>query len=91
MSAPSSLPQQKATLWTQSDAHVYAVIDASQVPGLPEVLLKADILGWDCLHRGVRRDADLDRPAGGSLLEPGQRRLDPGAHLGIRGQDGHGR
>lgn len=53
MSAPSSLPQQKATLWTQSDAHVYAVIDASQVPGLTEVLLKADILGWDCLHRGA--------------------------------------
>lgn len=53
MSAPSSLPQQKATLWTQPDAHVYAVIDASQVPGLTERLTLADIKGWDCLHRGA--------------------------------------
>ncbi|MES2089103.1 MAG: DUF4123 domain-containing protein [Pseudomonadota bacterium] len=53
MSAPSSLPQQKATLWTQPDAHVYAVIDASQVPGLTERLAHADIQGWDCLHRGA--------------------------------------
>lgn len=53
MSTPSSLPQQKATLWTQSDAHVYAVIDASQVPGLQAMLGQANIRGWDCLHRGA--------------------------------------
>jgi hypothetical protein len=53
LSAPSSLPQQKAALWTQPDAHVYAVIDASQVPGLTALLTQADIKGWDCLHRGA--------------------------------------
>lgn len=61
MSAPSSLPQQKASLWTQPDAHVYAVIDASQVPGLTALLVKADTKGWDCLHRGALPPDEADK------------------------------
>lgn len=61
MSTPSSLPQQKATLWTQPDAHVYAVIDASQVPGLLAQLAQADIQGWDCLHRGALPPDEADQ------------------------------
>lgn len=49
----STLPQQKASLWTQTGARVYAVISAAEVPGLLNQLTPQNVAGWDGLHRGA--------------------------------------
>ena len=49
----STLSQQKASLWTQTGARVYAVISAAEVPGLLAQLTPQNVAGWDGLHRGA--------------------------------------
>lgn len=49
----STLSQQKSSLWTQTDARVYAVISAAEVPGLLNQLTQQNVAGWDGLHRGA--------------------------------------
>lgn len=45
--------QLAAALWAGPGARVYALIDGLALPGLPERLAPADVLGWDCLARGA--------------------------------------
>lgn len=49
----STLSQQKASLWTQTGARVYAVVSAAEVPGLLNELTPPNVAGWDGLHRGA--------------------------------------
>jgi Domain of unknown function (DUF4123) len=48
-----SYAQLKAALWARQGVRVHAVLDGRVVPGLPGLLEKADLLGWDCLERGA--------------------------------------
>ena len=53
MATAFSYPQLKAALWAERDARVHAVIDGLVVPGLPQRLGAAELVGWDCLQRGA--------------------------------------
>lgn len=53
MASALSPAQQKAALWADPGVRVHAVIDGLVMPGLPERLAAADVLGWDCLARGA--------------------------------------
>jgi hypothetical protein len=48
-----SYAQLKAALWARQGARVHAVLDGRVIPGLPTLLEKADLPGWDCLQRGA--------------------------------------
>lgn len=57
----STLSQQKASLWTQTGARVYAVISAAEVPGLLTQLTPQNVAGWDGLHRGALPPDEADK------------------------------
>lgn len=57
----STLSQQKASLWTQTGAHVYAVIAGAEVPGLLTQLASPNVAGWDGLHRGALPPDEAER------------------------------
>lgn len=57
----STLSQQKASLWTQTGARVYAVISAAEVPGLLSQLTPQNVAGWDGLHRGALPPDEADK------------------------------
>ncbi len=44
--------QIRSALWDRPDRRVHAVVDGGAVPGLPERLVAAQTVGWDCLQRG---------------------------------------
>lgn len=48
-----SYAQLKAALFARDGGRVHAVLDGRVVPGLPALLEKADVAGWDCLERGA--------------------------------------
>jgi hypothetical protein len=48
-----SYAQLKAALFAREGGRVHAVLDGRVVPGLPGLLEKADLGGWDCLERGA--------------------------------------
>lgn len=61
MASALSPAQQKAALWAESGIRVFAVVDGQALPGLPELLSAADVLGWDCLARGALDQAAAQR------------------------------
>ena len=50
---PLSYAQLKAALFAREGGRLYAVLDGRVVPGLPGLLEKAELGGWDCLERGA--------------------------------------
>lgn len=66
----SSLAQQKASLWTGTSAQVYAVLDATQVPGLLERLQSPEVGDWDCLQRGALSPEEAAQAAYLVKLDP---------------------
>lgn len=48
-----SYAQLKAALWVRPGVRVHALLDGRVVPGLPGLLEKAELGGWDCLERGA--------------------------------------
>lgn len=53
MSSAFSPAQLRASLWAGHGVRVHAVVDGLVVPGLANLLAKADVAGWDCLQRGA--------------------------------------
>jgi hypothetical protein len=52
VAGPTSLAQQRASLWADPNQRVFAAILASKVPGLRQRLAQADVEDWDGLWTG---------------------------------------
>ena len=53
MATAFTYAQLKAALWAERGVRIHALIDGLVVPGLPQQLAAADVVGWDCLQRGA--------------------------------------
>lgn len=60
-----SLAQQRESLWSDPQQHVYAVMVATKVPGLRERLAQSDVDDWDGLWTG---ELDAEERAAAPVL-----------------------